>query len=164
VENVLNRTVLVFHDPGLTSSEDFFGHWLRCRFDSPRESKQTTQVLPSDSSGIFGKGILLLAVLSSSWFVAPKGWSALRRLSPDMNLLMSVAVLGYLPRVAFLMDSLMHRYGCNVPAVMATRMLTSTRDRFIAAVISTLVLCSARMTVILGLVAFYLLSFWALLV
>jgi hypothetical protein len=27
-----------------------------------------------DSSGIFGKGILLLAVLSSSWFVAPKAW------------------------------------------------------------------------------------------
>ena len=37
-------------------------------------------------------------------------------------------------------------------------------DRFIAAVISTLVPCSARMTVIFGLVAFYLGPFWALLI
>ena len=68
--------------------------------------------------------------------------------------LIGMAILedvGYLPRVAYLMDSLMHRiglhgvaivpailgYGCNVPAVMATRILTSSRDRFIAAVIST---------------------------
>ena len=86
--------------------------------------------------------------------------------------------VGYLPRVAYLMDSVMHRiglhgvaivpailgYGCNVPAVMATRILTSSRDRFIAAVISTLVPCSARMTVIFGLVAFYLGPFWALLI
>ena len=86
--------------------------------------------------------------------------------------------LGYLPRVAYLMDSLMHRiglhgvaivpailgYGCNVPAVMATRILRSARDRFIAAVISTLVPCSARMTVIFGLVAFYLGPLWAMLI
>ena len=95
--------------------------------------------------------------------------------------LIGMAVLedvGYLPRVAYLMDSLMHRiglhgiaivpailgYGCNVPAVMATRILTSSRDRFIAAVISTLVPCSARMTVIFGLVAFYLGPFWALVI
>ena len=84
--------------------------------------------------------------------------------------------IGYLPRVAFLMDAFMHRiglhgtaivpailgYGCNVPAVMATRILTSPRDRIIAAVISTLVPCSARMTVIFGLVAFYLGPTWAL--
>jgi ferrous iron transport protein B len=77
---------------------------------------------------------------------------------------------GYLPRVAFLMDGLMHRiglhgtsvfpailgYGCSVPAVMATRILRSPRDRFIAAVLAVMVPCSARTTVILGLVAFYL--------
>jgi ferrous iron transport protein B len=83
--------------------------------------------------------------------------------------------LGYLPRVAFLMDGLMHRiglhgtsllpamlgYGCSVPAVMATRILHSPRDRIIAAVISTLVPCSARTIVILGLVGFYLGPVWA---
>lgn len=83
--------------------------------------------------------------------------------------------LGYLPRVAFLMDGLMHRvglhgtsllpailgYGCNVPAVMATRILHAPRDRVIAAVISTLVPCSARTVVILGLVGYYLGPAWA---
>jgi ferrous iron transport protein B len=84
--------------------------------------------------------------------------------------------VGYLPRVAFLMDTFMHRiglhgtaivpailgYGCNVPAVMATRILSSRRDRFIAAVIATFTPCSARMTVIFGLVAFYAGPLWAL--
>jgi ferrous iron transport protein B len=74
--------------------------------------------------------------------------------------------LGYLPRVAFLLDAFMHRiglhgsavipavlgYGCNVPAVMATRILESPRDRFLATVVAILVPCSARMTVIFGLV------------
>ncbi|UCF62827.1 MAG: ferrous iron transport protein B [bacterium] len=82
---------------------------------------------------------------------------------------------GYLPRVAFLMDSFMHRiglhgtsiipavlgYGCNVPAVMATRILPSRRDKIIAAVISSMIPCSARSVVIFGLVAFYLGPFWA---
>lgn len=87
--------------------------------------------------------------------------------------LMGLALLedvGYLPRVAFLMDGLMHKiglhgkavipamlgYGCNVPAVMATRILESRRDRFIAALVSSLVPCSARMTIIFGLVGMYM--------
>ncbi|NOQ97739.1 MAG: ferrous iron transport protein B [Calditrichae bacterium] len=83
--------------------------------------------------------------------------------------------IGYLPRVAFLMDTFMHRiglhgtsiipavlgYGCNVPAVMATRILPSRRDKIIAAVISSMVPCSARSVVIFGLVAFYLGPLWA---
>src|SRR5205823_1522921 len=35
-----------------------------------------------------------LAILSGSWYVLPKAWFALKHLRPDMNLLMSVAVLG----------------------------------------------------------------------
>lgn len=78
--------------------------------------------------------------------------------------------IGYLPRVAFLMDALMHRiglhgkaivpfilgYGCNVPAVMSTRMLEDRRDRYLAAALATLVPCAARLAVVFGLVAFYL--------
>jgi ferrous iron transport protein B len=78
--------------------------------------------------------------------------------------------IGYLPRVAFLMDTLMHRiglhgkaivpfilgYGCNVPAVMATRTLEEPRDRYLAAALATLVPCAARLAVVFGLVAFYL--------
>ena len=78
--------------------------------------------------------------------------------------------VGYLPRVAFLMDAFMHRiglhgkaivpfilgYGCNVPAVMSTRTLEEPRDRYIAAALATLVPCAARLAVVFGLVAFYL--------
>ncbi|RMH48630.1 MAG: cation-translocating P-type ATPase [Alphaproteobacteria bacterium] len=38
--------------------------------------------------------LFLVAVLAGVWQVAPKAWSAARRLSPDMNLLMVVAVAG----------------------------------------------------------------------
>src|SRR5215212_1040397 len=78
--------------------------------------------------------------------------------------------IGYLPRVAFLMDSFMHRiglhgkaivpfilgYGCNVPAVMSTRTLEEPRDRYLAATLAILVPCAARLAVVFGLVAFYL--------
>jgi len=78
--------------------------------------------------------------------------------------------VGYLPRAAFLMDSIMHSiglhgksiipfvlsYGCNVPAIMGVRILERARDRFLTAVLVTLVPCAARTTVIFALVAFYL--------
>jgi len=78
--------------------------------------------------------------------------------------------IGYLPRMAFLMDTVMHRiglhgksilpfvvsYGCNVPGVMATRILESPRDRFITATLSVLIPCAARTTVIFGLVGAYI--------
>ncbi|UWQ19702.1 cation-translocating P-type ATPase [Jannaschia sp. M317] len=38
--------------------------------------------------------LFLLAIVFGAWLVAPKAWSAARRLSPDMNLLMVVAVAG----------------------------------------------------------------------
>ena len=74
---------------------------------------------------------------------------------------------GYLPRLAVLMDTIMHRLGlhgyaiiptilglgCNVPAVMATRILESRKQRFIAAtLISIGVPCAALQAMIIGLV------------
>jgi ferrous iron transport protein B len=81
-----------------------------------------------------------------------------------------------LARVGYLMDVAMHRlglhgtamlpvllgYGCSVPAVLATRILPSRRDRFVAACLAVLVPCSARMTVIFALVGFYLGANYAL--
>lgn len=78
--------------------------------------------------------------------------------------------IGYLTRIAFLMDSLMHRmglhgkavvpfilgYGCSVPAVMATRIMEDKRDRFLSAALATMIPCAARLAVIFGLAAFYL--------
>jgi Cd2+/Zn2+-exporting ATPase len=40
------------------------------------------------------KLVYLAGILSAGWFVLPKAWLALRRLRPDMNLLMTVAVAG----------------------------------------------------------------------
>jgi len=77
---------------------------------------------------------------------------------------------GYLPRLAVLMDTILHRlglhgyaiiptllgFGCNVPAVMATRILESKRERFIAAtLISIAVPCAALQAMIFGLVGDY---------
>jgi ferrous iron transport protein B len=83
---------------------------------------------------------------------------------------------GYLPRVAFLMDNLMHRlglhgksiipfilgYGCSVPAVMATRILESPRDRFVVALLAILIPCSARSVIIFALVAYAIGPYYAL--
>ncbi len=80
---------------------------------------------------------------------------------------------GYLARMAFLTDSIMHRmglhgkafmplilgFGCNVPAVLGTRIMERDRDRFITGVLATLVPCSARTIVILGLVGAFM-GFW----
>ena len=75
--------------------------------------------------------------------------------------------IGYLPRLAVLMDTIMHRLGlhgyaiiptllglgCNVPAVLATRILESKRERFIAAtLISIAVPCAALQAMVFGLV------------
>lgn len=40
------------------------------------------------------RGLYALGALAGAWFVLPKAWFALRRLRPDMNLLMTVAVAG----------------------------------------------------------------------
>ena len=77
---------------------------------------------------------------------------------------------GYLPRAGYLMDTFMHRiglhgksvipfilgYGCSVPAVMATRILDSSRDRFITAMLAVMAPCVARATIIFGLVGYFL--------
>jgi len=51
--------------------------------------------------------------------------------------------------------------GCNVPACAGCRILETDRDRFIALVLSTLVPCSARTVVILGLVGAFIGVEWA---
>lgn len=68
---------------------------------------------------------------------------------------------GYLARAAFIMDRVMHviglhgkafipllmGFGCNVPAIMATRTLESERDRLLSILINPLISCSARLPV-----------------
>ncbi|HEY1406956.1 MAG TPA: ferrous iron transport protein B, partial [Spirochaetota bacterium] len=68
---------------------------------------------------------------------------------------------GYMARAAFIMDRVMHRiglhgksfiplimgFGCNVPAVMATRTIESRSDRIVTILISPFMSCSARLPV-----------------
>ncbi len=84
---------------------------------------------------------------------------------------------GYLNSVAFLTDRTMHRVGlhgraiiplisaagCNVPAIMGTRVLSTKRERIISGVLIVLVPCSARTAVIIGGVARFSGWGWALL-
>jgi ferrous iron transport protein B len=75
--------------------------------------------------------------------------------------------VGYLPRLAVLMDTIMHHLGlhgyaiipsmlglgCNVPAILATRILESKRERFIAATLIAIAIpCAALQAMIFGLV------------
>ncbi|HNT29734.1 MAG TPA: ferrous iron transport protein B, partial [bacterium] len=74
---------------------------------------------------------------------------------------------GYMARAAFLMDEAMHRiglhgksfipmllgFGCNVPAVMATRTLTNRREKILTCLLIPFMSCSARLPVYVLLVS-----------
>lgn len=77
---------------------------------------------------------------------------------------------GYMARAVFIMDKIMHKmglhgksfiplfmgFGCNVPAIMATRIIESRRDRLITMLITPFMSCSARLPVyILFISAFF---------
>ena len=68
---------------------------------------------------------------------------------------------GYMSRAAFIMDKLMHKmglhgksfiplvmgFGCNVPAIMATRTIESRRSRLVTMLILPFMSCSARLPI-----------------
>lgn len=68
---------------------------------------------------------------------------------------------GYMARAAFIMDKVMHKmglhgksfiplimgFGCNVPAVMATRTIENRRSRLITILVLPLMSCSARLPI-----------------
>jgi ferrous iron transport protein B len=104
------------------------------------------------------------------WGVAAAITVVLPYVVPFYILLSILEDSGYLPRAAFLMDSLMHKiglhgkafiplllgYGCNVPACVGCRIMETDRERFLAGFVVTLVPCAARSVIILGLVGRYI--------
>jgi ferrous iron transport protein B len=70
--------------------------------------------------------------------------------------------MGYMARAAYVMDSLMHLmglhgksflplflgFGCNVPAVLGTRVIESPRARLLTILVAPLIPCTARMAVV----------------
>jgi ferrous iron transport protein B len=121
--------------------------------------------------GALGEGSLLFHITGG---LLQGGVAALGIVLPYLfPFLIGLAILedvGYLPRAGYLADGLMHRiglhgksvipfilgYGCSVPAVMATRIIGSRRDRFVTAMLSVMVPCVARATIIFGLVGYFL--------
>ncbi|MBN2265993.1 MAG: ferrous iron transport protein B, partial [Candidatus Aminicenantes bacterium] len=95
---------------------------------------------------------------------------------PLLFLMSALEDVGYLARAGFLLDAFMHRiglhgksvspfilgFGCNVPAVVSTRMLESHHDRVLTSILIPFIPCSARTTIVLALVAFYLGPLWAM--
>ena len=71
--------------------------------------------------------------------------------------------VGYMARAAFVVDKIMHKlgltgksiipmilgFGCNVPAIMATRAIEDENDRKVTALVNPLMSCSARLPVYL---------------
>ncbi len=90
--------------------------------------------------------------------------SVLVFIPPIFLLFLAISFLetaAYMARAAYIMDRLMHAlglhgksfiplligFGCNVPAVMATRTLENKRDRIITLLITPFMSCAARLPV-----------------
>jgi ferrous iron transport protein B len=90
--------------------------------------------------------------------------SVLMFVPPIFLLFIALALLedcGYLARAAFIMDRLMHwiglhgrsfiplmlGFGCNVPAIMATRTIENPRDRLTTILITPFMSCGARLPI-----------------
>ncbi|HBE40607.1 MAG TPA: ferrous iron transport protein B [Bacteroidales bacterium] len=120
-------------------------------------------------------------------FIAALGWSAIEGvlaliqialpyILPFYIFLYILEEWGYMARISFLMDNLMHKMGihgkgcisfiiglgCNVPGCLSCRIMESKRERFITAVLVTLVPCSAVSVIVFGLVGKYVGLWWAL--
>lgn len=120
-------------------------------------------------------------------FAAALGWSAVESvlaliqialpyILPFYIILYVLEDWGYISRISFLMDHFMHRMGihgkgcisfimglgCNVPGCLSCRIMETRRERFITAVLVTLVPCSAVSVIVFGLVGKYVGLIWAL--
>ncbi len=122
-------------------------------------------------AGIFGTDSVLFSIFNGFFTGFGAGLGiVIPYLLPFFILLSFLEDTGYLARVAYLTDNIMHKiglhglsivpflfgYGCTVPAILATRILKSPRDRLVTSTLTTLIPCSARMTVIFGLVGFFI--------
>jgi ferrous iron transport protein B len=83
---------------------------------------------------------------------------------------------GYMARASFIMDKLMHKiglhgksfipmlmgFGCNVPAIMATRTLENRKDRLLTMLIIPFMSCSARLPIYVLLISAFFVSYQGL--
>ena len=162
--------VMVFILGGMFLTVFSFGNWLSGLFDS-----------------IFKEWHGWWSINMGTAFIASLSWSAIESvlalvqiafpyILPFYIILYLLEDWGYIARISFLMDKLMHKmgihgkgcisfiigFGCNVPGCLSCRIMESKRERFITAVLVTLVPCSAVSVIIFGLVGKYVGLLWAL--
>jgi ferrous iron transport protein B len=147
-----------------------FGNWLSLRLD--HAFKQLHE---------WWNTIAGVTVLTSLGWAAIESVIALVQIAlpyilPFYILLYILEDWGYIARISFLMDNLMHRMGihgkgcisfiiglgCNVPGCLSCRIMETRRERFITAVLVTFVPCSAVSVIIFGLVGKYIGFLWAM--
>ena len=127
--------------------------------------------------GIFGTGMIGKLVWGGIMEGIIGGATvALPYILPFYFVLYFLEASGYLSRIAFLMDNLMHKiglhgkafipvmlgFGCNVPGCLGCRIMETERERLLTAFVVTLVPCAATTVIILGLVGAFVGIQWAL--
>lgn len=124
-------------------------------------------------AGVDKLGEVITNSLSDSWFKALLYDGIVRGVGSVIVFLPNILILfffislleatGYMARAAFIMDKIMHKiglhgrsfiplimgFGCNVPAVMATRTIENRNARMITILINPLMSCSARLPIYL---------------
>lgn len=127
-------------------------------------------------SGLIGEGVLNDLLTSG----VIQGVGGVLVFLPNILLLFFfISVLedtGYMARVAFIMDRLMHKiglhgksfmpmlmgFGCNVPAIMATRTLESRKDRLVTMMAIPFFSCSARLPIYVLLISAFFVQYQGL--
>ena len=139
-------------------------------------SFQLTFTLGNIPMNWISDGFNFLGTLFSHWITIPwlkslvvdgiiGGVGSVLVFLPNILILFLIIALledtGYMARAAFISDRVMHffglhgksfipmviGFGCNVPAVMATRVLENNKDRVITILVLTLMSCSARLPI-----------------
>jgi len=125
---------------------------------------------------VFGSSILSSLIWAAIESLVALIEIALPYIVPFYFILFLLEDWGYLARIAFLVDNLMHKlgvhgkacipmilgFGCNVPACLSCRIMETQRERFITGFLVTFIPCSAITVIIMGLVGKFLGIGWAL--
>jgi len=127
--------------------------------------------LSSQALFVDGVAVWLNSLHAPHWLITLLAYGVGRGINTTVTFVPVIAAMffalaflersGYMARAAFVMDKVMQRiglpgkafvpmiigFGCNVPAIMATRTLESHRDRVLTVLMSPFMACSARLAI-----------------
>ena len=148
-----------------------FGNWFSAWLEFPFSYLINMVTL------FLGQSLLAVIAIAAIRSVLALVQLALPYILPFYLILNFLEAWGYLARVAFLSDNLMHKlgihgkasiplllgFGCNVPACLSCRIMETQRERFISILLTVFIPCSAVTIIIMGLVGKFVGIYWALL-